>query len=233
VNAFGIGGLNVHVVLEEYAVCAAPTSSDAEPLRVQVPDSNREKIAIIGRGVILPKAFAIDDFSRLLRSGESAIIDAPSNRWRRRSGDGLANDVLRGRPLGRGGYIVGYEYDWKTHKIPPKQIAQANPLQFMLLDAARAALAESGYDQKAFDHANTAVVVGNIFGGEFGNHLHVGLRLPEIRRELDAELRAHGISHQLAVQFADEFERRLLQAKPALLDETGAPWRRDFPKRST
>jgi Beta-ketoacyl synthase, N-terminal domain len=38
------------------------------------------------------------------------------------------------------GSIRGFEYDWRKHKVPPKQIAQANPLQFLLLDAAEQAL---------------------------------------------------------------------------------------------
>ena len=38
-------------------------------------------------------------------------------------------------PVARGGIISGFEYDWRRHKVPPKQIAQASPLQFMILDA--------------------------------------------------------------------------------------------------
>ena len=34
-----------------------------------------------------------------------------------------------------GAYITDFEYDWKKHKVPPKQIQSADPLQFMLLDA--------------------------------------------------------------------------------------------------
>ncbi len=80
-----------------------------------------------------------------------------------------------------GGFVRGFEYDWRKHKVPPKQIAQANPLQFNLLEAGEQALREGKCYEREFDRTNTAVVVGSIFGGDFGNALFAGLRLPELK----------------------------------------------------
>lgn len=224
VNAFGIGGLNVHVVVEGFdSNCSISTNlrtNDGHASRSKRSAANR--VAVIGRGVILPGATSLAEFERLLRTGKSTLVDAPDSRWRKKIGVLPGSCSPGTSPNCKGGYIVDYAYDWRTHKIPPKQVAQANPLQFMLLDAARQALAEAGYDRNPFDQANTAVVVGTIFGGEFGNQLHVGLRLPEIRRELTTALLATGMSGPQAEKIADDYEEILLRAKPALLDETGS-----------
>ena len=50
------------------------------------------------------------------------------------------------------GVIDDFEYDWRTHRIPPKQIASAAPLQFMVLDAV---------DQALHQYESTAAGSGN------------------------------------------------------------------------
>lgn len=231
VNAFGIGGLNVHVVVDEYdpgwdyTKDAAPCRT--EPCSVLPVDEARlrptsDDIAIIGRGVILPGASSAQNVHTLVNTGASQITDAPPKRWRKQIGVRPGVTKAYFSPTGRGGFISGYEYDWRKFKIPPKQIDQANPLQFMLLDAARQALEEAGYAAKDFDHARTAVVVGSAFGAEFGNQLQVGLRLPEMKRDIAQALAASGMSNDIAVQTAETAADSLLATKPALLDETGS-----------
>ena len=207
VNAFGIGGLNVHLVVEEFHTRHQSRAASADSVRVNSLEP--AAIAVIGRGVVLPSSLNVDEFSNLVQSERSAISTAASSRWR------------MGEPR-RGGFIHGYEYDWKTHKIPPLQIQRANPMQFMLLDAAAQALAESGYDQKDFDRHRAAVVIGTIFGGEFSNDLHAGMRLPELTRELYASLERRGIDRQTCEQLCKDYESHFLKQRPALLDETGS-----------
>ena len=204
VNAFGIGGLNVHLVVEEFHA-----RHQTPAAMVHVKPTEPAAIAIIGRGVVLPDALNLDGFSKLVQTERSAISAAPSSRWR------------AGEPR-QGGFIHDYAYDWKTHKIPPLQIQRANPMQFMLLDAAAQALSEAGYDQKEFDRHRAAVVIGTVFGGEFSNDLHAGMRLPELTRELDAALKRRGIDAATRKQLCADYETYFLKQRPALLDETGS-----------
>ncbi len=227
VNAFGIGGLNVHVVVEQYLNQAAGTSAprvhsshrSANGVSEQ-PVYLSEPIAVIGRGMVLPGAANVEQFGKLLRDGNSQIG----------SRDGSMSvpefEITR---LGRkqqlkmlGGHVRGFEYDWRKHKVPPKQIAQANPLQFMLLEAAEQALREGRCDGREFDRQNTAVVVGSIFGGDFGNALFAGLRLPEFKHHLMQLLQERGVDVQRAREFATAYEDQFLKLNPALLDETGS-----------
>jgi acyl transferase domain-containing protein len=246
VNAFGIGGLNVHVVVDEYdphwnyrndyttSSANAPTSTDKSSAfrpAVAVDASGRpadhaalpdDPVAVIGRGVILPGAFSAAALEQLIGSSGTQIQEAPAKRWRKKIGVQAGIAKAWHSTTCRGGYIEGYEYDWRKFKIPPKQIDQANPLQFMLLDAARQALEEAGYQGKDFDHARTAVVVGSAFGAEFGNQLGVGLRLPELKRDVQQLLVQRGMTSAQAARAAQELEDLLLRLKPALLDETGS-----------
>lgn len=219
VSAFGIGGLNAHLVVEEFIQPTHPAASQND---VSTEESGLEPIAIIGRGVVLPGALNVAAFEQLLKSGESAIVDAPQDRWRNGIGiepaDATSAYVV---PTSRGGFITDFVFDAQTYRIPPKQVRQANPVQMMLLDAVSQAVNECDGGSWSFDRQRTAVVIGTIFGTEFGNQLQIGLRLPEICREIEQQLRAEGYAVD-AEHVAREFRKIVLQNRPALLDETGS-----------
>lgn len=231
VNAFGIGGLNVHVVVESHrqddmVANAVGTEAVQRDSRARGPRRSAppapDPIAIVGRGLILPGAQSPEQLAELIAMGKSKIGPAPADRWRDAH---CIRDDAAGPwqcTTNVGGYITDYQFDWKTHRVPPKQIAQANPLQFMLIDAARSALAEAGYEELDLARESTAVIVGTIFGGQFAHDLVLGLRLPLIRERLHQALRARGIRDELAERVLGEFEDELFKAKPALLDETGS-----------
>ena len=226
VNAFGIGGLNVHVVLDDrpptvhsaqIAVPSFPVKRDATQ-RQEPP----EGVAIVGMGCILPKALTLDSYWELLSSGRTGLCDVPPDRWNA----GIYHDPNADGPFRcrttLGGFITDFVYDWKRHKIPPKQIANANPLQFMLLEAADAALKDAGYDDTPFDRTRTAVVVGTTFGGDFGCHLQIGLRLPETLKLIGESLRQKGLPKDQVDRATAEYREILLKRMPALTDETGS-----------
>lgn len=214
VNAFGIGGLNVHVALAEHV----PSPARSEAART----ANTMPIAIIGAGCVLPGSLSLDDFLSRVRRQESAIGPVPAERWRADRGV----DPTGPRPwhtrFDRGGFIRSFAYDWRRHRVPPKQIEAANPLQFMLLEAADAALIDAGGLDAGFDRSRTAVVVGTLFGGDFANDLQMGLRLPETARDLRAALVRRGVPTASIDEIIAAYEERCLEKMPALLDETGS-----------
>ena len=225
VSAFGIGGLNVHLIVENDMPRVPSSNGKGVIHRTAEPRRNtaeEDAIAVIGRGVILPQAHSVEAFAELLASGRIALSDAPSDRWRDRTclRTGVAGPWRT--PTLQGGFISDYAFDWHRYRIPPKQIAHANPLQFMLLDAARQAIREAGYEEREFDREQTAVIVGTIFGGEFGHDLVVGLRLPDLKCKLERLLTRHDLPREAVAQIWSEFEAALLRAKPALIDETGS-----------
>jgi acyl transferase domain-containing protein len=227
IDAFGIGGLNLHLVVDDVpsgARGAAPAPPDpAVRSTVQgAPEPDRDDVAVIGLGAILPGARTIAAYWDLLLAGRDPKIGVPPDRW---DADIFLERGPAGAwrsPTGLGGFITDFAYDWKKHRIPPRQLETADPLQFMLLDAADQALRDAGYDHKAYDRRGTGVVVGTSFGGDFAGQLNRALRLPEFQRTLAQVLRQHGVPEGSILGvcrgFADVFARH----HQVIHDETGS-----------
>ncbi len=223
VDAFGIGGLNYHVVVERpldeaprararkgKGRAAAKAASAATPTGLSTPAIAAAPVVLIGVGVVLPDAFDVERFGAL---GERPIgfAEPDPERWDPRIYVSPEGGPYRVRD-GRGGFVRGWQLDWRAFKIPPKQLEQADPLQFMLLDAVAQALRLAGLEQLASDERRrTAVYVGSVFGSDFTGDLNLGLRAPELVRLLDAELAAAGM--------ADSERKTLLAASATRLRE--------------
>ena len=222
VNAFGIGGLNVHVALEEYI---PESSRSLIPAAAPAGEKqqNAEPIAIIGMGAVLPGARTIDALWDVLQTGRSIKREVPADRWDSSIGYEEATSRLWRVPARTGGFIDDFDYDWKRHKVPPKQISTADPLQFMLLDAADQAFRDAGYNEdNPYDRMKTGVIVGTIFCGEFADQLQMGLRLPDFNLTLADALRRRGVADDAIATVAADYEKILLKHMPALIDETGS-----------
>lgn len=230
VDAFGIGGLNAHVVLDDRVEEASKTSVSVPVNLVDQATVADDAVAVIRAGAIFPGARTIDDFRKLVAEGTSAWCDVPSDRWdaeffRQLESEGNGRGMVR-----RAGFVTGFEYDWRKHQIPPKQVDCADPLQFMLLDATDQALsdvAENGSVSKAEFltselRRRTSIVVGTMMGGDFAVQLNLALRVPEMQKALRAALSQHGVaadeSDALVTQFGDDY----LQHNRVLEDETGS-----------
>ncbi|MEM0924964.1 MAG: beta-ketoacyl synthase N-terminal-like domain-containing protein, partial [Planctomycetota bacterium] len=221
VDAFGIGGLNAHAVIQEFTPSkkgASPGSSLGEPL------------AIVGRGLVLPGTKNVAALEQLLSNGRSVISDPPPERWPTEfdptTGSRKRIGVCEGStafhvPHCRGGYIEDFQFDAQAYRIPPKLVARANPAQLMLIDAVRQAVEEFDGGLWSIDRKRTSVIIGSMFGGQFSNELQVGLRLPELAREVYRAAVQAGLSHTTASSWAEDYQRNVLKTYPALLDETG------------
>ncbi|MBN1589027.1 MAG: acyltransferase domain-containing protein, partial [Pirellulales bacterium] len=212
VNSFGIGGINVHVVLDEYRDSAgAPRATAGLPSSAGVDPP--EPIAIVGAGCIFPGARTLDAFWDLITSGRDPKSTAPPERH----GTTIGPET----PTRRGGFIADFQFDWRRHKLPPKQVANADPLQLMILDATDAALIDAGYDTKAYDKTRVGVIVGTVFGSEFCEQLQMGFRLPDFCATLGDVLRRQGVEESQISSISEAYCDTMLAHMPALLDETG------------
>jgi acyl transferase domain-containing protein len=231
INSFGIGGLNTHVVVEEHRAeltgrnfrGGRPEENGSGPGELGATSSRAfEPIAIIGMGAILPGALTVEALRELMVQKGDGRREPPEERWTpaaRRAWRGLVGG--EGQPC-LGGFLEGYRYDWRKNKVPPKQVAQGNPLQFLLLDATAEALRSAGYETKRPDRERTGVVVGSIFCGDFCNQLQMGLRLPEFDSHLVPLLIDEGLDASQIDTVLAGYREYLLQKMPALLDETGS-----------
>ena len=224
VNSFGIGGLNVHVVLDEFLESPSRRAQANGTIgHTSGPEPHeRPAVAIVGVGCLLPGARTIAAFWDLLSNGRDAKGPLPAGRWNPAAGVDCRTGKSFAENLPRGGFITDYAYDWRRHVVPPKQVEQANPLQFMLLDATEQALQDAGYDQRPLDRSRVGVVVGAMFGDEFSQQLNMALRLPQFQHTLRELLIGRGFSADDIERIATRFEKLLIQRMPALVDETGS-----------
>ncbi len=262
-NAFGIGGLNMHVVIDEfndaYHRKLSGVRPSAQPARAversdwfgcrtnghdtahggrngESATADDKAIAIIGMGCIFPGAEGLPAFWETLAGGRDPKTAPAEPRW--------TPMALGQRPAASryvGGFINDFEYNWRKHKVPPKQVAEADPLQFMFLEAAEQALADAGYDKKPLDRERCGVMVGTEFGGDFCDELEMGLRLPEMKHILADLLARRRVPAdtiaQINAQFddilvkqmavADRRDRQFHHQHPGLADQQDArPGRR-------
>lgn len=233
VNAFGIGGLNVHLVVDEYLPQCHDRSSDAAPTIPKGPSlakhqvmvgTSEDAVAIVGAGAILPGAKTLADYWQLIDARQTAITEIPPSYWN--SSLALLPGICQPwhSPINLGGVVSGFEYDWRKHRVPPKQIATADPLQFMLLDVVDQALRDAGLadDDRSWDRRKTGVIVGTEFLGEFAIQLQVGIRLPEFQETLSEALVRRGVPQEKILALINKYVKVFLRHMPALSDETGS-----------
>lgn len=141
VSAFGFGGTNAHLVLAE------PPSAAAAPAEPPVATADEPTLAVVGLGAKLGPLADPDALAAAVREGEPVLVERPENRWY--GTDSLTNGPLSGTgaagvdPLG--GYFDSLDVHPRTYRIPPNELAQANPQHLALFEAAEQALAEAGY----------------------------------------------------------------------------------------
>src|SRR5262249_31563229 len=122
----------------------------------------------------------------------------------------------------RGAFITDFTYDWRRHRIPPKQLESADPLRYMLLDAADQALQDAGYDHKLFDRKRASVVVGTMIVGDFFSDLSLALRLPDFESRLRRFLMDNGVDAEATQEVVAEFRSACEKLQVTLHDVTGS-----------
>ncbi len=102
-------------------------------------------IAIIGMACRFPGARDLSSFWENIIAGRDLTVDVPPDRWDSKTffdPQDPSNDRVNCR---RGGYLEGpISFDPTSYGIMPRTVAGSEPEQFLVLDAAREALADAG-----------------------------------------------------------------------------------------
>jgi acyl transferase domain-containing protein len=218
VDAFGIGGLNVHVVVD--APAPGPKRAPAGPRQARSADEGH--IAVIGAGAVFPGARTAAAFWEMLASGTDPKTTVPAERWDPDIYWNPEGPAPWRSPSRVGGFISGFRLDPARFRIPPRQMETSDPLQYMVLDAADQALGDAGYDARPFDRRRVAVVVGTMFCNDFTRNLTVALQYPEFERELERLLREREVPEPSIREILPGARALFHQYRPMLRDETGS-----------
>lgn len=130
-------------------------------LDVVETDARHDDIAIVGMSCLFPQAQDVESFWRNILEKVDAIGEVPLSQWDWRNyydADPLAKDKIVSK---WGGFLEPIKFDPMRYGIPPSSLASIDPMQVLILEAARKALDDAGYGGREFPRQNTSVILAN------------------------------------------------------------------------
>ncbi|MFH2219899.1 MAG: beta-ketoacyl synthase N-terminal-like domain-containing protein [Pseudomonadota bacterium] len=166
VSGFGFGGINAHLIFEEWDPDAGECRAVKRHLKSTATDplssAPQAPVAIVGMAALFGSLETLADFQGSVFRGDSVIGMRPKNRWR--GSDAVAEELLGG-PLSYGGYMDTFSFDPGMFHIPPNEIPDILPQQLLMLKVAANAMADAGLEQVQ-ERPRMGVVVGMEFDYE-------------------------------------------------------------------
>jgi acyl transferase domain-containing protein/3-hydroxymyristoyl/3-hydroxydecanoyl-(acyl carrier protein) dehydratase len=144
VSGFGFGGINAHLLVEEYL---GPVSR----IEVQAPAG---AVAIVGLALHAGPLNSVDAFRQAMLRGEGGLWQRPASRWR-----GLERQHPELGAISLGGWVDALEIPVGRFKLPPLEIPKVLPQQLLMLQVASAAVDDAGGFAEGA-HPRTGAVVG-------------------------------------------------------------------------
>jgi acyl transferase domain-containing protein/NAD(P)H-dependent flavin oxidoreductase YrpB (nitropropane dioxygenase family)/NAD(P)-dependent dehydrogenase (short-subunit alcohol dehydrogenase family) len=137
------------------------------PLSIQVIDRKLKPsdIAIIGMDCNYPDAQSLETYWENILKRHYAVTEVPLTHWDWRlyyDPDPKARDRIYSK---WGGFLQDLPFDPMRYGITPKSMEVIEPLQLLVLESVRKALADSGYEHRPFNRERTAAILGIGGGG--------------------------------------------------------------------
>ena len=136
-------------------------------------------IAIVGVGAILPDAPNAPAFWNNIANSRYSITDVPPERWNIADYYDPDPSAPNKSYSKIGGWVRGFEFDWKRFRIPPRVAAAMDEGQQWAVTIAAEALADYGYPERPLDTERTGVILGTAMGGELHYITTLGINYPE------------------------------------------------------
>ncbi len=149
VSAFGFGGINAHILFEEWpAHSSADQSLGFQRLSVHEKPvvESLAPVAIVGMDVALGSLNHLQSFAKAIFHGHSAIVDRPRGRWK--GADAALIAALGGHDP-KGAYVDSLEVGIGEFQIPPNEIDDILPQQLLALKVGAGALTDAGLPLRA------------------------------------------------------------------------------------
>ena len=176
-----------------------------------------EPVAVIGMAALMPDATSIEEFWQNIIDAHVSIKEVSTDRWDPDIywENGSPGNVSEGKTYSKiGGFVDGYEFDWRRWRQPPGTLPQIDPCQLWAVTVAADAIDNAGYGDggKTLDRSKTGVIFANALGGE--NRSESNLRI------FSAEMRKIAIDSGVSPEQADAMVEKVCEGKPRIDEDT-------------
>ncbi|MEI2690905.1 MAG: beta-ketoacyl synthase N-terminal-like domain-containing protein [Anaerolineae bacterium] len=177
-------------------------------------------IAVVGVGAILPDAPNAPAYWQNIKNKRYSIYETPPERWSIADyydPDPLALDKTYSKI---GGWVQGFQFDWKRYRIPPRVAAAMDQGQQWAVTIAAEALADYGYPERPLDTERTGVILGTAMGGE--NHYITTMRIqfPEYRNALQGVTEFQQLPAAVRDAILTKWHERMDATLPPITEDT-------------
>ncbi|MCB9143590.1 MAG: SDR family NAD(P)-dependent oxidoreductase [Anaerolineales bacterium] len=183
-------------------------------------DTAHRAIAIVGVGAVLPDAPNAPAYWQNIKNKRYSIVEVPPERWDPADyydPDPSAPDKSYSKI---GGWVRGFEFDWKRFRIPPRVAAAMDEGQQWAVTIAAEALADYGYPDRPLDTERTGVILGTAMGGE--QHYITTLRVlfPEFLHALEGVTEFAQLPESVRAAILSQVEGRFKSVLPEVTEDT-------------
>ncbi|MFO0822241.1 MAG: beta-ketoacyl synthase N-terminal-like domain-containing protein [Gemmataceae bacterium] len=122
-------------------------------------------VAIVGLSCFYPGSVGLNQYWENILNKVNSVIEIPATHWDWRpfyDPDPRARDKMISK---WGGFMSDIVFDPLSFGITPKSIPNIEPLQLLLLEAVRQAIADAGYADRPFSRERTCAILGVGGGG--------------------------------------------------------------------
>ena len=182
VSAFGFGGINAHLLLEEPG--PGVDENPPAPIEITEPEATHihDPIAIVGMDLTLGKLDSLTAFQHAVFNASTSLSSPPDDRYK----SAAAIRTIFGGRLPKGGYIDQIEIELGEFQIPPGEIPDILPQQLLMLKVAAGAMRNAGLAlRKARKRMGAVIGIG--FDYEATN-FHLRWALPRLASQWRASV---------------------------------------------
>jgi PfaB family protein len=155
ISAFGFGGINAHLLVEEWLAKAPVYTS--RPKRIKKPEQPMP-IAVVGMDAHFGPWQSLCSFQeRVLGGNLAAAPTLPRKWWGAEECAWFRGEGLHRTPF-KGYYLDEFAIPAEQFRIPPREMEEMLPQQLLMLQSAAAAMADAGLDSE--ENLKTGVFIG-------------------------------------------------------------------------
>ncbi|HUV50995.1 MAG TPA: beta-ketoacyl synthase N-terminal-like domain-containing protein [Anaerolineae bacterium] len=161
VSAFGFGGINAHLLLEEWD----PSSNSKLKIQHSKLKIPRPAVAIVGMGAAFGSLKSLKDFQEVIFKDKSIITKRPEHRWK--GCEAVAETYLDKRAA-YGGFMDKLSLNAGEFRIPPSEIPDILPQHLLMLKVSADAMKDAGLPLRK-DRPRMGAIIGMGFDFEATN----------------------------------------------------------------